>query len=598
MKELILGLGLLALKSSLLLLFAELVAGRTRRAAMRHFVWLLAVLALAALPLLQIALPALRFSVPGVSEQAAGVSPVIRTLTEGGSREASPPPAPAGRANTTTMAPTSGYQAGSATWIRSVQRAVLIVYAAGVVFMTLQLLLGHARLRRRAIAGISAPGPVRGIADDIRRHMGMNRYVDVVTSHACPVPHLVGLLYPVVVLPAGAFAWPEERLRHVLAHEMAHCHRADVASGILGALVRIIYWPHPWVARAVRNMHQAAEHACDDAVLRGGATARAYARDLVLLARAGRMDGPIPAPAMSSRSFLPRRVDALLDASRDRRPLRHRAGWIGVLLLIAAAAPLGAARPGWGDSPPALHGGDVRARIHHPVQARWFDSESHTAVFAQGPLLLSEGADAGTPGFLLLLSLRAGAPLRTMQILSRPGKPARFMVGQAGALESWSGPGTPWIDQGLATAAARLPETAGIVWPRWVVPEHGHYGGSTITGLPGISQDTSRNLVQAGWQDQRYRLGVFSTGRLARPQPGSLPLPAKGEWLVVFRFDTVSGRLQVAECRRDNADVLKVIYTDDGQNRQQNTPSMPWFRKILSDLPPDVFGPSTVGVDS
>jgi len=608
MKELMLGIGLLALKGSLVLLVAELLASRTRRASVRHLVWLLAVVALAALPILQVALPALHFPIPITGERAVETQQVPWTLSEVAVPETLPHRAPAGRSNTTTISATARDHAGAAAWIQLVQRVAITTYAAGVGGMALLLLLGEMRLRRRAAAGNPVPGPVRCLADDICRRMGIERRVGVVTSDSCPVPHVVGLLHPVVLLPACSLAWPEGRLRHVLEHELAHVRRADVASGVLGALVRIVYWPHPWVRRAVSNMHREAEHACDDAVLRGGAIAKAYALDLVLLAGTGRMEGPILTPAMSNRSLLPRRVDALLDASRDRRPVCRRAGLIGAMLLVGAAVPLGAAWPGWPDSPTtkmvpavemtAIQRGAMRPGVHRPVQARWFDSSSHTAVFVHGPLLLSGPTGAASPGFLLLLSLRAGATLRSMQVLSQPGQPARFVVRQAGALESWSGPGIPWVDEGLAEAAARLPETVGVVWPTWVIPDRGHYGGSTITGLPGISRDPSRNLVQAGWQDGRARIGAFSTGRLTRSEPGSLVLPPDGGWLVVFRFDTVSGRLQVAECSRDEAGGLHVIYSDDGQDRQMEPRDMQWFHQILLDLPLAFFGAPTGGTDS
>jgi TonB family protein len=102
-----------------------------------------------------------------------------------------------------------------------------------------------------------------------------------------------------------------------------------------------LYWFHPLAWLAARQMRREREQACDDAVLGRGIAAQDYAGHLVDSARAmrGQRTGAL---AMAEPSELERRVRALLDGGRDRRPLNRAAAGVMVTALASVLLPAAA----------------------------------------------------------------------------------------------------------------------------------------------------------------------------------------------------------------------------------------------------------------
>ena len=89
-----------------------------------------------------------------------------------------------------------------------------------------------------------------------------------------------------IVIPAIADAWPEDRRRAVLLHEMSHLLRRDYLSQMQAAVACTLYWLHPGVWWITRRLRIERELACDDLVLSTGSNARDYATHLLELAYA------------------------------------------------------------------------------------------------------------------------------------------------------------------------------------------------------------------------------------------------------------------------------------------------------------------------
>lgn len=171
----------------------------------------------------------------------------------------------------------------------------------------------------------------------------------LIESAACSVPMTWGILRPVVLLPATAGEWPEERLRLVLRHELSHVARRDVLVALVSALTALPLWFHPLAWLVWRDAHEAREAACDDAALaRSGEQAQVFAAQL-LDAVTSTGTGPqwrlMPmALCMATRSAaaLRRRLEAILDEGRQRSLWpRWQAGGITLALLTGALAVSG-----------------------------------------------------------------------------------------------------------------------------------------------------------------------------------------------------------------------------------------------------------------
>ena len=153
-------------------------------------------------------------------------------------------------------------------------------------------------------------------------------------------------LTPTIVLPSAAESWPDDRRRAVLFHELAHIKRHDLVGHTLGRLACALYWFHPLVWTAAKNLRAESERACDDLVLSCGARPSEYAQHLLEMVTSVRNYGaPIMALPMARRKEFEGRMLAILDpAIRRASPGRLQSAavvtMVGLLsLTVAAVAP-------------------------------------------------------------------------------------------------------------------------------------------------------------------------------------------------------------------------------------------------------------------
>jgi TonB family protein len=283
---------------------------RRRSAAQRHFVWTAAFGALLLLPV--------------VAQVHLSVANDLRVNV--------PAPVSAAPVEDTRLVIRAGHgPALQVPWAP-------IVYAAGFAVAAARFLVGVAHTARLVRRGVAAPD------------LGS----DVVIAQQAPMPLARGILRPMVVLPEAAREWPQARLRSVLLHERMHHERRDLLAQAIGQAACCLFWFHPLAWLALARQRAERERACDDAVLRQGIGAHDYAGHLmeVVRAAAGQRASWADTPAMAETSNLEARVRALLDGTRDRRPLTAARASLIVVAVAAILVPLAAielrAQPGGG----------------------------------------------------------------------------------------------------------------------------------------------------------------------------------------------------------------------------------------------------------
>ena len=197
---------------------------------------------------------------------------------------------------------------------------ILRAYLAGVALLLLRL--GVGAFRAAALA---------------RRARPLDGYGKVRVSGEIAVPLALWCGRAVVLLPESHAGWSEERRRAVLLHEAAHVRRGDLLVLFLARLGVALHWPNPLAWRLATEARQAMEDAADEAVLRAGMPASAYAGHLLALAEAA----PTPSLALSTarRPDLSRRLKTMLET-----PLVHRSrGATALVAVLSLAALSGAA---------------------------------------------------------------------------------------------------------------------------------------------------------------------------------------------------------------------------------------------------------------
>ena len=204
----------------------------------------------------------------------------------------------------------------------------LSVAAVCIARLIVGLVLTHRLIRRaREIKSVTISVPRRG-------------RIRLLESNSVHVPATVGVIRPVVLLPAGWREWGESKVQSVLAHELAHVRRADWLVITLAELNRALYWFHPvaWILR--RRLSELAELNCDDAVLEAAGDRTQYARYLLEVASsltsAGSRYRPLHGVAMVRKPNVETRIDAILDVGR---PLARRLVRLGVICLLAIGIP-------------------------------------------------------------------------------------------------------------------------------------------------------------------------------------------------------------------------------------------------------------------
>jgi beta-lactamase regulating signal transducer with metallopeptidase domain len=347
---------LLLTKATVILLLAlgMTIVMQRASAGSRHLVWLVTVAALLFVPALTAWAPLPLRVLPAVKSIAKEYSPLAAQTSEkskpahsatgavkDGPVSASFDANSAAAASGNSIGSTSGY--GIITGLS----VVFLIWAAVVLLIAASL--GYAALMVKHIVNRARPldspdwlNPLWEVSD----RLALEQPPRLLRSEDAKMPFACGLMTPTIVLPAESDNWSLERRHAVLLHELAHVRRHDLVGHTLGRLACAIYWFHPLVWTAAKQLRSESERACDDLALACGARATDYAEHLLDIVTSVRGDAtPSVALAMARRKEFEGRVLAILDPDlRHSSPSRKQsATLIGTLALISLV--VGAAAP-------------------------------------------------------------------------------------------------------------------------------------------------------------------------------------------------------------------------------------------------------------
>ena len=301
---------------------------RRRSAAVRGFIWSMAILGCLMVSLLSLVLPKWELGIlpeipvlmttSQLSTKPVSSIPIIPTPPQ-------PDPVPDQNSPFTTLHWTD--------W-------VAVVWAGMSVFFLIRLIVGIG-----AVWHISARSSNFSRAVE-QLQFNWNRQVNVRLSDRITVPMVWGFLRPVILLPVDADHWQTERLRAVLLHELAHIKRWDWTMQIAAQVTCAIYWFNPLVWCVARWLRIEAEQACDDHVLNTGYRSTDYAQHLLDITRNVKIakTTSLAAVAIARSSKIEIRLRTVLAENLNRHPVTKIAVGIGLLVLICFAIPMGTMR--------------------------------------------------------------------------------------------------------------------------------------------------------------------------------------------------------------------------------------------------------------
>src|SRR5436190_5655001 len=338
-------------KATVLLVLAAVVTVFLRRspASLRHLVWTLACGGVLALPLASALLPNWRLAAwPRLDVPVAFDAEQLAPQASEQDPKPAPPVVPTAHA---TIPPTSAAgETEPVRWRLTPDWTTLVVpvWLSGVGAVLILLAVGMARIMW--LDRVTRPVEDEAwlvLVDELSLKLGLTRHIRLLQATGPAMPMTWGIRRPAILLPAEADSWTAERRRDVLLHELAHVKRHDFLIQLVAGVACAVYWFHPMVWLAATRLREERERACDDHVLRAGATPSAYASHLLEIARGLRAARAtsLASVAMARPAQLANRLIDVLDTGRCRDTLSARAALPAWLAAIAVVVPLAAAAP-------------------------------------------------------------------------------------------------------------------------------------------------------------------------------------------------------------------------------------------------------------
>ena len=324
-------------------------AMRRASAARRHMVLASAVCGVLAMPLLAALLPRVDLAIlPRPAATSPAAAPIgapepahfVMPAPQRATARSQPRPAERGTppGSLSTVVPARGASRIDGAFL------LVAVWALGACAVFLPTVIGLVGIRGRTRRARPFADPSwASLLNEGARQLGVRRPVRLLQSDADEIPITWGTLRPVILLPAHAEAWSDERKRVVVQHELGHIKRWDFATQLVGRLVCAVHWFNPLAWFVDGALRTESEGACDDLVLNAGSRPPEYAEHLLDIVRTLRPASSVAfvGIAMARIRRIERRVRAIIDATRSRGSVTRRA--IALTLVVALAVAWGAA---------------------------------------------------------------------------------------------------------------------------------------------------------------------------------------------------------------------------------------------------------------
>ena len=182
--------------------------------------------------------------------------------------------------------------------------------------------------RIQAAVGASTPLEISGVEIPVG--------VQVRSLPTLLEPGVVGLLHPILLLPAGIEDYlSPPQLKAVLAHELWHIRRRDNVTAAIHMVAEALFWFYPLVWWIGARLVDERERACDEEVLRVFGQPQAYAEGIFTICKRY-VQAPLVCVSGVGGANLKKRIERIM---KNRKTERLNS-WRKVLLATTVLAPL------------------------------------------------------------------------------------------------------------------------------------------------------------------------------------------------------------------------------------------------------------------
>ncbi|HWL75736.1 MAG TPA: M56 family metallopeptidase, partial [Burkholderiaceae bacterium] len=159
------------------------------------------------------------------------------------------------------------------------------LWLVGSPAMLLLLLTGVVGAEKLRTTAAAASDELCERASQLAKSLGIRRPVLISTSASATTPLLLGIVRPMILLPASTLTGlSTSQLEMILMHELAHVRRHDNLINLLQRVVEALLFFHPGVWKLSAWVRLERELCCDRLVIRHTREPLAYAETLALLA--------------------------------------------------------------------------------------------------------------------------------------------------------------------------------------------------------------------------------------------------------------------------------------------------------------------------
>ena len=220
-------------------------------------------------------------------------------------------------------------------------------WIVGVFFFGLRIAFGLLfieHLRRRNLVALTDTLVARFSA--LQQRLGISRAIRYCECRLLAVPAVIGFFRPIVLLPVRALTGlTPEQLEAVIAHELGHIKRFDVAVNFFQVVAETLFFFHPAVWWLNRRIRADREDCCDDIAIAACGGTVCYARALATME--GWRDVPSFATAATGSPVAVRiaRLLGVHDKTGTRTAGVFAASLVLVAALLGGAVAIGASQP-------------------------------------------------------------------------------------------------------------------------------------------------------------------------------------------------------------------------------------------------------------
>lgn len=203
-------------------------------------------------------------------------------------------------------------------------RVLFGVWLAGAIGLWLWMIVQSVRVARflKTCRSVPAEHSTPQECRDLLSDSGLPAKVVVLSSPALAGPFCWQFHRPYIVLPEFLLGLTARELQFIVRHEMAHLRTGHPLQVFLQRVVEVLFWFHPLVWWAARQVSQSREFACDDAAIDQPSQVADYLRTLLIVVEHSAAEAEHGSPALAFG-----RGQGLVTARANRLARIARFGW-------------------------------------------------------------------------------------------------------------------------------------------------------------------------------------------------------------------------------------------------------------------------------